>query len=320
MHLLPLPFWVVEVGALECAVKGALKMAVQEIVQRKRSQNCSDEEMNILLTEVEARRNRILGGGKVKPPRKVQSIAWKEVATVVSTNSTVRQTVDQCRKKLHDLMCAAKVEVSMDASDGDGEELAAASEIPERGDEEGIMMNISQQCGTAAAAEEGEECQESKMSDLEGSVGDTAIVKVSDLVCEEGEACDAVAAVVKGGLSESSGGGEPAALGAGALPSPRAHGQHQAHAGGEEKEDDPKHLEHLYQEQVQSTKSFQATSNLLQQTLTEFKTDVSQNLQRNNEILQQQNEVLCQLLQRSNETLNEMRQILAQIVVTAPSG
>ncbi|XP_041069261.1 zinc finger protein 99-like isoform X3 [Carcharodon carcharias] len=166
------------------------KLAVQEIVQRKRSQNFSDEEMNILLTEVEARRNRILGGGKVKPPRKVQSIAWKEVATVVSTNSTVRRTVDQCRKKLHDLMRAARAklahnaqerlligghvpyikdltdqeeftrklfglsnstitnggsdmgmsedtQVSMDTSDGDAGELAAASEIPERGDEEG---------------------------------------------------------------------------------------------------------------------------------------------------------------------------------------
>ncbi|XP_078422226.1 uncharacterized protein LOC144695212 isoform X1 [Cetorhinus maximus] len=374
------------------------KMAVQEIVQRKRSQNFSDEEMNILLTEVEARRNRILGGGKVKPPRKVQSIAWKEVATVVSTNSTVRRTVDQCRKKLHDLMRAARAklahnaqerlligghvpyikdltdqeeftrklfglsnstitnggsdmgmsedtQVSMDTSDGDAGELTAASEIPERGDEEGTKVNTSQQCGTAAAAEAGEECQEIKMSDLEGSVGEISVVKVNVLVCEEGEACDAVAAVVEGGLSEPSGGGEPAALGAEALPSPRAHGQHQAHAGGEENEDDLKLLERLYQEQVQSTESYQATSNLLQQTLTEFKTDVSQHLQRNNEILQQQNEalrqqnvilnqhlqrnneilqqqneVLCQLLQQSNETLNEMRQILAQIVVPAPSG
>ncbi|XP_041069288.1 uncharacterized protein LOC121291789 isoform X2 [Carcharodon carcharias] len=187
-------------SVIAAAVSVPQKMAVQEIVQRTRSQNFSDEEKNILLTEVEARQNCILGGGKVKPPKKVQSIAWKEVATVVSTNSTVRRTVDQRRKKLHDL-----IEVSMDASDGDGEELAAASEIPERGDEEGIVMNISQQCGTAAAAEEGEECQESKMSELEDSVGDTAIVKVNDLVCEEGEACDVMAAVVEGGLSESSG-------------------------------------------------------------------------------------------------------------------
>ncbi|XP_038673251.1 zinc finger and BTB domain-containing protein 24-like isoform X1 [Scyliorhinus canicula] len=228
--------------------------------------------------------------------------------------------------------------VSMDTSDGDGGELAAAIEIPERADEEGTKVNTSQQCGMAAAAEEGEECQEGKMSDLEGSVDE---FKLNIVACVKEETCADLAAVVEGGRSESSGSEEPVVLGAESSQSPGAHGQHQAHAAGEENEDDLKPIESLHQEQVQSTESYLVTSNLLQRTLTEFKTDVSQNLQRNNEILehhlqrnneilqqhlqrnneihQQQNLILCQLLQRTNETLNEMRLILSQIVVPAPS-
>ncbi|GCB77010.1 hypothetical protein scyTo_0018411 [Scyliorhinus torazame] len=232
-----------------------------------------------------------------------------------------------------DMVMSKDTQVSMDTSNGDEGESASAAEIPERADEEGTEVNTSQQCGMAAAEEEGEECQEGKLSDLEGSVGE---FKLNSVACVKEEACDALVAVVEGGCSEPSRAEEPVALGAEAPPSPRAHGQHQAHAAGEEKED-LKPLECLNQEQVQSTESYQATSNLLQQTLTEFKMDVSQNLQRNNEILQhhlqrnneilqqhlqrnndilqQQNEILCQLLRRSNETLNEMRQILSQIVV-----
>ncbi|GCB79503.1 hypothetical protein scyTo_0016965 [Scyliorhinus torazame] len=222
-----------------------------------------------------------------------------------------------------DMGMSKDTQLSMDTSDGDRGELAAACEIPERADEEGREVNTSQQCGVAATAEDGEECQEQKMSDLEGSVGE---FKLNIMVCVKEEACDALAAVAEEGHSEPSGGEEPAALGAEAPPSPQADGQHQAHAAGEENEDDLKLIECFRLEQVQSTESFQATSNLLQKVLTEFKTDVSQNLQRNNEILQhhlqrnnkilqQQNEVLCQLLQRSNETMNVMRQILSQIVV-----
>ncbi|GCB81110.1 hypothetical protein scyTo_0022758, partial [Scyliorhinus torazame] len=231
-------------------------------------------------------------------------------------------------------------------------ETSAVSKIPERADEEGTEVNTSQQCGMAAAMEEGEECLEGKVSDLEGSVGE---FKLNIVTCVKEEACDALAAVVEGGSSDPSGGEEPAALGAEAPLSLRSHGQHQAHAAGEESEYDLKPLKDLHQEQVQSTESYQATLNLLQQTLTEFKMDVSQNLQinneilqhhlkrkneilqqqnevlrqqneiqnqhlqRNNEICQQQNEVVCQLMQRSNETLSEMRQILSQIVAPAPS-
>ncbi|GCB63408.1 hypothetical protein scyTo_0009663 [Scyliorhinus torazame] len=227
-------------------------------------------------------------------------------------------------------------QLSMDTSDGDGGESAAAFEISERADEEGTEVNTSQQCGMAVAVEEGEECQEGKMSDLEGSVDE---LKLNIVVCVKKEACDELSAVVEGGRSESSGGEKPVTLRTGVPPYRRACGQHQAHGAGEENEDDLKPLERLYEEQVQSTESYQATSQLLLQTLTEFKTEVSQNLQRNSEILQQQNEVLrqqneilqhhlqrnnailqqqnevlFQLLQRSNETLNEMRQILYQTV------
>ncbi|GCB69546.1 hypothetical protein scyTo_0013984 [Scyliorhinus torazame] len=184
------------------------------------------------------------------------------------------------------------------------------------------------------------------MGTSDGDGGESAAApKIPERADKEGmeeEPCDDPAAVVEGEHLESSGGEKSVALGAGAPPSPRAHGRHQAHAAGEENEDDLKPLERLYQEQLQSTESYQVTSNLLQQTLTEFKTDVSQKLERNNEILQQQNEVLrqqseilqhhlqrnneilqqqnealCQLLRRSNETLNEMRQILSLIVVPA---
>ncbi|GCB67722.1 hypothetical protein scyTo_0013736 [Scyliorhinus torazame] len=234
-------------------------------------------------------------------------------------------------------------QLSMDTSDGDRGELAAASKNPERADEEGTEVNTSHQCGMAAAVEEGGKCQESKMSDLEGSVGE---FKLKIVACMKEEVCDDLAAVVEGE--------ELAALGAEAQPCPRAL-RHQAVAAGEENEDDLKPLVRLHQEQVESTESYQATSNLPWQTLTEFKTDISQNLQRDNEILQQhlqrnskilqqqnevlrqqneirnqhlktnyeilqqQNEVLCQLLQRSSETLNEMRQILSQIVTPTPS-
>ncbi|GCB62625.1 hypothetical protein scyTo_0009558 [Scyliorhinus torazame] len=225
-----------------------------------------------------------------------------------------------------DMGMSEVTQLSMDTSDGDGGELAAVSEFPERADEEGAEVNTSQQCGMAAAVEEGEECQEGKMSDLEGSVGE---FKLNIVACVKEEACDDPAAVLEGGRSEPSGSEEPAVLRTEAPPSSRTHGQHQAYAAGEENKDDLKPLECLHHEQVQSTESYQATSNLLQQILTEFKTDVSQNLQRNNdilqhhlqrnnEILQQQNEVLFQLLQRSNETLNEMKQILSQTVT--PSG
>ncbi|GCB74991.1 hypothetical protein scyTo_0020301, partial [Scyliorhinus torazame] len=209
-------------------------------------------------------------------------------------------------------------QVSMDTSDGDGGELAAASEIPERADE-GTEVNNSQQCGMAAAVEEGEECQESKMSDLESRVDE----KLNIVSCVKHEVCDALA-VVEGGRSELSGGDEPAALGVEAPPSQRTHRSHQVHAADEENQDDVKPLACLHQQQVQSTESYQTTSNSLRQILTEFKMDVSQilqhHLQRHNEILQQQNEALCQLLRRSNETLNEMRQILSQIVAPAPFG
>ncbi|XP_038672463.1 zinc finger protein 43-like isoform X1 [Scyliorhinus canicula] len=241
-----------------------------------------------------------------------------------------------------DMGMSKDTRVSMDTSNGDGGELAAATEIPERADEEGTVVNTSQRRGMAAAVEEGEKCQEGKMSDLEGSVGGLKL----NMVCVKEEACDDLATVVEGGRSEPSGGEEPMALGAEAPLSSQARGQHQAHAADEENEDNLKHHEHLHQEQVQSTESCQVTSNLLQETLTEIKVEVRQNLQRNNDILQQHlqrnNEILQHHLQRNNEilqhlqrnneilqqlfvsfcneTLNEIRQILSQIVVPAPSG
>ncbi|GCB67723.1 hypothetical protein scyTo_0013737 [Scyliorhinus torazame] len=203
-----------------------------------------------------------------------------------------------------DMGMSEDTQVSVNASDGDGGELTAASEIPERADEERTVVNTSQQCGMAAEVEEGEDCQEDKMSDLEGNVGE---LKLNIVACVKEEACDALAAVLEGGHLEPSGGEELAALGVEASLSPRADRQHQAHGAGEENEDDLKPLECLHLEQVQSTESYQATCNLLQQTLTEFKTDVSQNLQRDNEILQyhlqRDNEILQHHLQRDNEIL-----------------
>ncbi|GCB63808.1 hypothetical protein scyTo_0009720 [Scyliorhinus torazame] len=203
-----------------------------------------------------------------------------------------------------DMGMSEDTQVFMGTSDGDGGELTAASEIPERADEEGAEVNTSQQCGMAAAMEEGEECQGAKMSDMDGSVSE---FKLNIKVCVKEEACDDLAAKVEGGRSEPSRGEEPGALKAEAPPSPQ--GQYQAYSAVEENEIDLKPLEHLYQEQVQSTESYQATCNLPQQILTEFKTDVSQNLQRNNEILQQHlqrnNEILQQHLQRDNEILQQ---------------
>ncbi|GCB67587.1 hypothetical protein scyTo_0015131, partial [Scyliorhinus torazame] len=167
-----------------------------------------------------------------------------------------------------DMGMSKETRVSMDTSNGDEGESAAASKIPERADEEETVVNTSQQCGMAAAVEEGEKCQEGKVPDLEGSVGG---LKLNIMVCVKEEACDDLATVMAGGRSEPSRGEEPMALGAEAPPSSR--GQHQAHAADEENEDDLKHHEHLHQEQVQSTESCQVTSNLLQETLTEIKVE-----------------------------------------------
>ncbi|GCB71821.1 hypothetical protein scyTo_0006077, partial [Scyliorhinus torazame] len=202
----------------------------------------------------------------------------------------------------NDMGMSEDTQVSVNTSDGG--ELTAVFEIPERADEEGTEVNTSQQCGMAAAVKEGEECQEDKMSDLEGSVGE---FKLNIVACVKEETCDDLAAVVEGGHLEPSGDEELAALGAEAPPSPQAHGQHPAHTAGEENEDDLKSLVRFHQEQVESAESYQATSNLLQQTLTEFKTDISQHLQRDNEILQhhlqRNNEILQHHLQRDNEIL-----------------
>ncbi|GCB73726.1 hypothetical protein scyTo_0002807 [Scyliorhinus torazame] len=212
-----------------------------------------------------------------------------------------------------DMGMSEDTELSMDTSDGDGGELAAASAIPERADEEGTEVNSSQQCGMAAAVEEGEEYQKHQISDLEASVDE---FKLNIVACVKEEACDALAAMVEGGRSEPSAGAEHVALGAEAPPPPRAHGQHPAHTAGEENEDDLKSLEHLHQEQVKSTESYQATSILLQETLTEFKMDVSQNLQRSNEILQrhlQRNtEIIQRHLQRNIEIFQQQNEVLRQ--------
>ncbi|XP_038671884.1 zinc finger protein 28-like isoform X1 [Scyliorhinus canicula] len=206
-------------------------------------------------------------------------------------------------------------QVSLNTSDGDGGELAAVSEIPQRVGEEGTEVNTSQQCGMTSEVEEGEKCQEGKMSNLDGSVGE---FKLNIVACVKEEACDAVAAVLERGYLEPSRGEELAALGAKALLSPRAHGQHQAFTTDEGNEDYLKPLECLLQEQAQSTESYQATSNLPQQTLTEFKKDVSQNLQRNNDALQhhlqRNNEILQLHLQRNNEILQQHLQRNNEII------
>ncbi|GCB71824.1 hypothetical protein scyTo_0006079 [Scyliorhinus torazame] len=59
-----------------------------------------------------------------------------------------------------DMVMSEDTQVSVNTSDGDRGELTAVSEIPERADEEGTEVNTSQQCGMAAAVEEGEKCQE----------------------------------------------------------------------------------------------------------------------------------------------------------------
>ncbi|GCB64750.1 hypothetical protein scyTo_0013380 [Scyliorhinus torazame] len=99
-----------------------------------------------------------------------------------------------------DMGMSEDTQVSMDTSNGGG--FTAVSEIPERADEEGTEVNTSQQCGMAAAVGEGEECQEDKMSDLEGSVDE---LKLNIVTCVKEEACDDLAAVMEGGCSEPSG-------------------------------------------------------------------------------------------------------------------
>ncbi|GCB73725.1 hypothetical protein scyTo_0002806 [Scyliorhinus torazame] len=190
-------------------------------------------------------------------------------------------------------------QVSMSTSDGDGGELAAAFQIPGRADEEWMEVNTSQQYGMAAAVEDGEEY-------LEGSVDE---LNLNIVTCVKEEPCDDLAAVMEGGRLEPSRNEESAALGAEAPLASQARGQHHAYAASKENEDDLKPLERFHQEQVESTENYKATSNLLQQTLVEFKTDIRQNLQRDNEILQQHlqrnNEILERYLQNDNQILKQ---------------
>ncbi|XP_051900676.1 uncharacterized protein LOC127586608 [Pristis pectinata] len=83
-------------------------MEQSQMEDLRRSHNFSDEDLHILLNEVELRRHRLLGNGKSRAPRRVSMFAWKEVAEVVSRNSTVPRSAEQCRKKLNDLSRAAR--------------------------------------------------------------------------------------------------------------------------------------------------------------------------------------------------------------------
>ncbi|XP_078087828.1 uncharacterized protein LOC144505582 [Mustelus asterias] len=83
-------------------------MATEKLAEKRRSQNFPKKDLDTLLREVEQRKTHILGRGKFKPPRKIQSKAWKEVAEILSANSEVPRTADQCRKKVNDLMRSAR--------------------------------------------------------------------------------------------------------------------------------------------------------------------------------------------------------------------
>ncbi|XP_048398463.2 uncharacterized protein LOC125457839 [Stegostoma tigrinum] len=90
-------------------------MAVQKTDERKKCHNFSDEDLDTLLNEVEAKRHRLLGYEKRRAPRKVSILAWKEVAETVTANSTIPRTAEQCRKKLNDLTRSARIKMAHNA-------------------------------------------------------------------------------------------------------------------------------------------------------------------------------------------------------------
>ncbi|XP_041035007.1 uncharacterized protein LOC121272415 [Carcharodon carcharias] len=92
-------------------------MAVQKADERKKCHNFSDEDLDILLNEVEAKRHRLLGYDKRRAPRKVSILAWKEVAETVTANSTIPRTAEQCRKKLNDLTRSARIKMAHNAQE-----------------------------------------------------------------------------------------------------------------------------------------------------------------------------------------------------------
>ncbi|XP_067898172.1 uncharacterized protein [Heterodontus francisci] len=90
-------------------------MAAKKVDERKKCHNFSDEDLDKLLNEVEAKRHRLLGYDKRRAPRKVSILAWKEVAEAVTANSTVPRTAEQCRKKLNDLTRSARSKMAHNA-------------------------------------------------------------------------------------------------------------------------------------------------------------------------------------------------------------
>uniref|UniRef100_UPI00398F3703 uncharacterized protein isoform X3 n=1 Tax=Pristiophorus japonicus TaxID=55135 RepID=UPI00398F3703 len=90
-------------------------MAAQKIDERKRCHNFSEDDLNKLLDEVEAKRRRLIGNVKCRAPRKDSLLAWNEVAEALSANSTVPRSAEQCRKKLSDLTRSAKSKMAHNA-------------------------------------------------------------------------------------------------------------------------------------------------------------------------------------------------------------
>ncbi|XP_078064683.1 uncharacterized protein LOC144490863 [Mustelus asterias] len=90
-------------------------MAVQKADERKKCHNFSDEDLDTLLNEVEAKRHRLLGYDRRRAPRKVSILAWKEVAETVTANSIIPRTAEQCRKKLNDLTRSARIKMAHNA-------------------------------------------------------------------------------------------------------------------------------------------------------------------------------------------------------------
>ncbi|GCB75652.1 uncharacterized protein [Scyliorhinus torazame] len=222
-------------------------MASENLAAKKRTQNFTHGDLNTLLHEVEKRKIQILGRGKTKAPRKIQSVAWKQVAEKLSASSEIPRTPEQCRKKLCDLMRSARAKHAHNArehSTGDGfpylKDLTPQEDHAwlllglikpletsdgDLGMSQADMVTAEQNVGETRAAAEiperdlmevstSQQCSAEAAAEegealQQAEISDTDSDVQGDSGLEKGEASDDLTAVLEDENSEPSGGEEP---------------------------------------------------------------------------------------------------------------
>ncbi|XP_038673269.1 uncharacterized protein LOC119976665 isoform X1 [Scyliorhinus canicula] len=325
-------------------------MATENVVVKEEGQNFTDDELDTLLHAVEQRRVHILGRGKSKPTRKQQSVAWEQVADILSVNIEVPRTADQCRKELNYLMCSARTKQAHNTQEHSltGGGLAHRKNLTPQEEGAWQLLVLSKPVGsgdgdvglsqafTDATATAGQDEGDSRIPARDLIVTSTwqpcsaeaaaeagEALQLADIsafdgdvqrdgVAEEEAACDAMAAVMKEEHSEPSGGEESSAA-----ESPAPPGRHLDNRTGDDVTDELL-IRQLFDFVTETAGRFEASARSQAKSLT----DVVQQLQRVAEvhaqhvpISQQMHELLKQredILSQRNEVLRQRKDISLQ--------